>query len=384
MPAGFSLSGSPITTQGTLQVGFESGYGLPKTEDVSKGVAAYGWGDHSQAGYGTVKSVGLTVPTGFSVSGSPVTVQGNLQIAFANGYSLPLTTDVEKGVTAYGWGDHSQEGYIKAVTYSMIVTALGFAPAEYADVNALQTRMDNAEDDIDALEAAIGGTNRGLLYAPKIRIYEGYDNAHPQLPFTPYMLVEHPLLDIANLNARCVLMVWSKRRGRIGATSTKNRPTYTGGWGEVRGKYATTAPLTWTKRVNLDAIRQFVLNNCLCGSYRLESTMRTMLLSSFNDYRKPDVLFGFKGKHAQLPTNFKAKESRLFGVAIRYQNPEWIKYAAENPVETTREIDGEQGVKIKRYIYSDVTPFRIHCNPDFNSYWRLGFQLNPFVGPVKL
>lgn len=384
MPAGFSLSGSPITTQGTLQVGFESGYGLPKTEDVSKGVAAYGWGDHSQAGYGTVKSVGLTVPTGFSVSGSPVTTQGNLQIAFANGYSLPMTTDVEKGVTAYGWGDHSQEGYIKAVTYSMIVTALGFAPAEYADVNALQTRMDNAEEDIDALEAAIGGTNRGLLYAPKIRIYEGYDNAHPQLPFTPYMWVEHPLLDIANLNARCVLMVWSKRRGRIGATSTKNRPTYTGGWGEVRGKYATTAPLTWTKRVNLDAIRQFVLNNCLCGSYRLESAMRTMLLSSFNGYRKTDVLFGFKGKHAQLPTDFKAKESRLFGVAIRYQNPEWIKYAAENPAETTREIDGEEGKKIKRYIYSDVTPFRIHCNPDFNSYWRLGFQLNPFVGPVKL
>ena len=92
-----------------------------------------------------MKSVGLTVPEGFSVSGSPVTTQGNLQIAFANGYSLPKTTDVEKGVTAYGWGDHSQEGYIKAVTYSMVVQALGFAPAEYADVNALQTRMDNAE-----------------------------------------------------------------------------------------------------------------------------------------------------------------------------------------------------------------------------------------------
>ena len=384
VPTGFVASNSPITGEGNIVLGYRAGYSLPETADVSKGVAAYQWGDHSQAGYGTVKSVGLSMPAGFSLSGSPITTQGTLQVGFESGYGLPKTEDVSKGVAAYGWGDHAQEGYIKSVTSSMIVTALGFAPAEYADVNALQTRMDNAEDDIDALEAAIGGTNRGLLYAPKIRIYEGYDNAHPSLPFTPFMRVSHPLLDVANLNARCVLMVWSKRRGRIGATSTKNRPTYTGGWGEVRGKYATTAPLTWVKDVNLDAIRQFVLNNCLCGSYRLESTMRTMLLSSFNGYRKTDVLFGFKGKHAQLPTNFKAKESRLFGVAIRYQNPEWIKYAAENPAETTREIDGEQGEKIKRYIYSDVTPFRIHCNPDFNSYWRLGFQLNPFVGPVKL
>lgn len=383
MPAGFSLSGSPITTQGTLQVGFESGYGLPKTEDVSKGVAAYGWGDHSQAGYGTVKSVGLTVPTGFSVSGSPVTTQGNLQIAFANGYSLPKTTDVEKGVTAYGWGDHSQEGYIKAVTYSMIVTALGFAPAEYADVNALQTRMDNAETDIDELQAAIGGSKEGLLYAPVVRIYRGYNNANPNLPFTPYMWVEHPLLDVANLNAKVVLMVWSKRRGRIGATSTKNRPTYTGGWGEVRGRLATTAPLTWKHSVNLDVIRQFVLKNCLCGSMRTESAMRIMDLSTFNGYRKQDVLFGFKGKHSQLSTNFKAKQSRLFGVAIRFENPKWKEYAAENPAETTREIEDAEHHKVKRYIYSAVTPFRIHCNTDYNGYWRLGIQLNPFTAPMK-
>ena len=37
---------------------------------------------------GTVTSVGLSVPTGFTVSGSPITASGNLGLSFASGYSL--------------------------------------------------------------------------------------------------------------------------------------------------------------------------------------------------------------------------------------------------------------------------------------------------------
>ena len=42
-------------------------------------------------GGGTVTSVGLSMPTGFSVQGSPVTGQGTFTVAYANGYSLPTT-----------------------------------------------------------------------------------------------------------------------------------------------------------------------------------------------------------------------------------------------------------------------------------------------------
>lgn len=63
---------------------------------------------------GSVTSVGMSVPTGFSVTGSPITSSGTLAISFATGYSLPLTADVEKGVTAYGWGDHANAGYALA------------------------------------------------------------------------------------------------------------------------------------------------------------------------------------------------------------------------------------------------------------------------------
>jgi len=52
-------------------------------------IAAAGGG--GGGGHGTVTSVGLSVPTGFSVAGSPVTTSGTLVLSFAAGYSLPLT-----------------------------------------------------------------------------------------------------------------------------------------------------------------------------------------------------------------------------------------------------------------------------------------------------
>lgn len=43
-------------------------------------------------GGGSVTSVGLTVPTGFSVSNSPITSSGDIALSFASGYSLPTNT----------------------------------------------------------------------------------------------------------------------------------------------------------------------------------------------------------------------------------------------------------------------------------------------------
>lgn len=40
---------------------------------------------------GTVTSVGMAVPTGLSVSGSPVTTSGTLTVSYASGYSIPTT-----------------------------------------------------------------------------------------------------------------------------------------------------------------------------------------------------------------------------------------------------------------------------------------------------
>jgi hypothetical protein len=61
---------------------------------------------------GTVTSVGLSVPTGFSVGNSPVTGSGTLTLSFADGYSLPTTVKQTNWDTAYGWGNHASAGYL--------------------------------------------------------------------------------------------------------------------------------------------------------------------------------------------------------------------------------------------------------------------------------
>ena len=87
-PSAFSVSGSPITTNGTLQI------------TLAGNASQYIRGDGSLATFpvvvGTVTSVGLTVPSpanpAFSVTGSPVTGAGTLAIG-ANGAS----TDYVRG-----------------------------------------------------------------------------------------------------------------------------------------------------------------------------------------------------------------------------------------------------------------------------------------------
>ena len=79
-----------------------------------------------------VTSVGLSVPTGFTVSDSPVTTSGTLALGIASGYFMPTTTqrttwnnkqdaisdlstirsNAAHGDTAYGWGNHANAGYL--------------------------------------------------------------------------------------------------------------------------------------------------------------------------------------------------------------------------------------------------------------------------------
>jgi hypothetical protein len=65
-------------------------------------------------GSGTVTSVGLSAPTGLDVSGSPVTTSGTLALTFTTGYSIPTTANQTNWTTAYGWGNHASAGYAVA------------------------------------------------------------------------------------------------------------------------------------------------------------------------------------------------------------------------------------------------------------------------------
>jgi hypothetical protein len=180
-PTGFSVTGSPVTTSGTLGLTFATGYSLPTTASQVNWDAAYNdkinsvsvsgtttktltltqqdggtlstswtddntdavtsvfgrtgavvategdysltqlsdvtittptngqvlkyngttWINDTDANTGTVTSVALSVPTGLSVSGSPITSSGTLAVTFASGYSIPTTASQANWDTAY-------------------------------------------------------------------------------------------------------------------------------------------------------------------------------------------------------------------------------------------------------------------------------------------
>ena len=77
--------------------------------DITTGGA--GVATNLAGGAGTVTSVAMTVPTGLSISGSPITGSGTLALSLAAGYSIPTTANQTNWSTAYSWGDHASAGY---------------------------------------------------------------------------------------------------------------------------------------------------------------------------------------------------------------------------------------------------------------------------------
>ena len=78
----------------------------------------------SGAGSGSVTSVALSAPTGFDVSGSPITSTGTLALAFTTGYSLPTTASQSNWDTAYSWGNHAVAGYLLSTTAATTYVSL--------------------------------------------------------------------------------------------------------------------------------------------------------------------------------------------------------------------------------------------------------------------
>ena len=75
---------------------------------------------------GTVTSVAMSVPTGLSISGSPITASGTLALSYTSGFSIPSTAKQTNWDTAYEWGDHASAGYVKNSVYENITGIKNF------------------------------------------------------------------------------------------------------------------------------------------------------------------------------------------------------------------------------------------------------------------
>jgi len=97
----------------------------------------YGNAGGGGGGTGTVTSVAMTVPTGFAISGSPITAAGTLTLSFASGYSLPTTAKQSDWDTAFANShSHANKSVLDGITAQKVAdwddaiiglnTALGY------------------------------------------------------------------------------------------------------------------------------------------------------------------------------------------------------------------------------------------------------------------
>jgi hypothetical protein len=152
-----------VTAAGPAGAKGDAGLGLPSGGTtgqilVKNSSTDYDTSWSTSSGLGTVTSVALTTPTGFSVAGSPITSAGTLAITFASGYSLPTTANQTNWDTAYTdrlkW-DGGSTGLTAATGRSSLgATTLGSNLFTITDPGAITFPRFNVNNTVSSLTAA--------------------------------------------------------------------------------------------------------------------------------------------------------------------------------------------------------------------------------------
>ena len=136
------------------------------------GASSYSWilipaGDEPE---GTVTSVGVSVPTGFSVSNTPITSSGTIAITFASGYSLPTTAKQNAWDAKY---NKPSGGIPKTDLASSVQTSLGKADTAYQKpsggitktdlASAVQTSLGKADTAVQSITATGDATGTATV-----------------------------------------------------------------------------------------------------------------------------------------------------------------------------------------------------------------------------
>jgi len=107
---------------------------------------------------GTVTSVAMTVPTGLSVAGSPITSSGTLALTLSAGYSIPTTASQTNWDTAYTntlqWNGGATSLVAATGRTSLGATTLGGNMFTLTNPSAITFPRFNADNTVSALDAA--------------------------------------------------------------------------------------------------------------------------------------------------------------------------------------------------------------------------------------
>ena len=109
-------------------------------------------------GNGSVTSVAVTVPTGLEVSGSPITTSGTLGITLAAGYSIPTTTKQTEWDSAYSerlrWDGGASGLDASTGRTSLGATTVGSNVFTLTNPGAITFPRFNADNTVSALSAS--------------------------------------------------------------------------------------------------------------------------------------------------------------------------------------------------------------------------------------
>jgi len=127
----------------------------------------------SGGGTGTVTSVAMSVPTGLSVAGSPITTSGTFAVSYAAGYAIPTTAKQTEWDTAYTdrlkWDGAATDLVAATGRTSLGATTVGgnfFTLPDPSAITFVQINADNTITTMDAptFRTAIGaGTGAGSV-----------------------------------------------------------------------------------------------------------------------------------------------------------------------------------------------------------------------------
>jgi hypothetical protein len=114
VPTGLSVAGSPITTNGTLAVTYASGYAIPTTAKQSNWDDSYTFVSNFPTQTGN--SGKYLTTNGSTLSWGTVTVTETDPVFVASAAYNITGTQISNWDTAYGWGNHASAGYLTSYT----------------------------------------------------------------------------------------------------------------------------------------------------------------------------------------------------------------------------------------------------------------------------
>ena len=198
---GVSVTGN-IAVTGTVD-------GRDVAADGAKAVTAHGWGNHADAGYLT--SFSETSHADVVVDGD-FTSQGLMKRGSSAGSYSIVTDNSTNWNTAYGWGDHSTAGYLTSYTETDTLanvtgrgatttdgitidsgTSLGLKIDHDSFGNALELHREDASN-VASIKFSNNSGETGILYARDSDKTQYGDRAAPQIIFRFLLTTTTPML----------------------------------------------------------------------------------------------------------------------------------------------------------------------------------------------